>query len=56
MISNQYNIYSVVKQGGCVSHTLLSIYLNDLIDVLRSSNIVVDMVIIIWVCTVTQMT
>ena len=39
MISNQYNIYSVVKQGGCVSHTLLSIYLNDLIDVLRSSNI-----------------
>ena len=28
-----------VKQGGCISPTLFSIYLNDLIDVLRSSNI-----------------
>ena len=39
MLSNQYSISNSVKQGGCLSSTLFSIYLNDLIDVLRSSNI-----------------
>ena len=39
MLSNQYIISNGVKQFGCLSPTLLSIYLNDLIDVLRSSNI-----------------
>ena len=57
VLSNQYSISNGVRQGGCLSSTLFSIYLNDLIDVLRSSNIVCRyMVIIIWVCTVTQMT
>ena len=39
VLSNQYSISNGVKQGGCLSPTLFSIYLNDLIDVLRSSNI-----------------
>ena len=39
MLSNQFIIYNGVKQFGCLSPTLFSIYLNDLIDVLRSSNI-----------------
>ena len=52
VLSKQYSISNCVKQGGCLSPTLFSIYLNDVIDVLRSSN----MVIIMWVCTVTQMT
>ena len=39
VLSNQYSISNYVKQGGCLSPTLFSIYLNDLIDVLRSSNI-----------------
>ena len=57
MLSNQYSISNGVTQGGCLSPTLFSIYLNDLIDVLSYSNIgcTVDMVIIIWVCTVTLM-
>ena len=38
MLSNQYSISNGVKQGGCLSSTLFTIYLNDLIDVLRSSN------------------
>ena len=38
-ISKQYSISNGVKQGGCLSPILFSIYLNDLIDVLRSSNI-----------------
>ena len=36
--SNQYSISNGVMQGGCLP-TLFSIYLNVLIDVLRSSNI-----------------
>ena len=36
MLSKQYSISNGVKQGGCLSPTLFSIYL---IDVLRSSNI-----------------
>ena len=39
MLSNKYNIYNGVKHGRCLPHTLFSIYLNDLIDVLRSSDI-----------------
>ena len=39
MLSNQYSISNGVKQAGCLAPTLFSIYLNDLIDVLRSSNI-----------------
>ena len=39
VLFNQYSIYNGVKQGGCLSHTLVGVYLNDLIDVLRSSNI-----------------
>ena len=39
VLSNQYSISNGVKQGGCLSPTLFSIYLNDSIDVLRSSNI-----------------
>ena len=33
------SISNGVKQGGCLSRTLFSMDLNDLIDVLRSSNI-----------------
>ena len=39
MLSNQYSIYNGLKQGVCFSPTLFSIYVHDLIDVLRSSNI-----------------
>ena len=39
VLSNQYSISNCVKQGGCLSPTLFSIYLNDLIYVLRSSTI-----------------
>ena len=39
VLSNQYSISNGVKQGGCLSPTLFSIYSNDLINVLRSSNI-----------------
>ena len=39
VLSNQYSISNGVKQGGCLSPTLFSIYFNDLIDVLHFSNI-----------------
>ena len=39
VLSKQYSISNGVKQGGCLSPTPFSIYLNDLINVLRSSNI-----------------
>ena len=39
VLSKQYSISNSVKQGGCLSPTLFSIYIHDLIDVLRSSNI-----------------
>ena len=38
ILSNQYSISNSVKQGGCLSPPLFSIYLNDLIDVLCFSN------------------
>ena len=37
MLSKQYSISNGVKQRGCLSHSFFSIYLNDLIDVIRSS-------------------
>ena len=55
MLSNQYSVSNGVKQGGCLSPTLFSIYVNYLIDVLRSYNIGC-IVITIWVCTDMQMT
>ena len=39
MLSDLYNISNGVKQGGCHSHTLFSIHLYVLIDVLRSFHI-----------------
>ena len=39
VLFNQYSISNGVKQGGCLSPSLFCIYLNDLIDVLHSSNI-----------------
>ena len=39
VLPKQYSISNGVKKGGCLSPTILSIYSNDLIDVLRSSNI-----------------
>ena len=36
-LSIQYSISNGVKQGGCLSPTLFSIYVHTLIDVLRSS-------------------
>ena len=56
MLTNYYSISNAVKQCGYLSPTLFSIYLNDLMYVLHSSNIGCRLVIIIWVCTVTQMT
>ena len=38
-ISEKYHISNGVKQGGCLSPTLFSVYLNNLIDILRTSNI-----------------
>ena len=56
MLSNEYSISNGVQQCGCLLPTLFNIYLNDLIDVLRSSNIGCRYGISIWVRTVTQMT
>ena len=39
VLFKQYSIYNGVKQGGCLSPTHFSMYLNDLTDVLRFSNI-----------------
>ena len=42
MLSNQYSISNGIKQGVCLImslSTIFSIYLNNIIDVLRSSNI-----------------
>ena len=51
MLSDQYSIPNGVKQGGCLSPTLFSIYLNDLIDYYYVLLIfVVEVVIMIWMC------
>ena len=39
MLSNQYIISNGVKQGRCLSTTIFSMYVNDLLDVIRSSDI-----------------
>ena len=39
LILMQSGISNGVKQGGCLSPTLFSVYLNKLIEILRSSNI-----------------
>ena len=39
-ISKQSNIKNGVKQGGCLSSSLFSVYLNKLIEILRTSNVV----------------
>ena len=38
-ISKQSNIKNGVKQGGCLSPSLFSVYLNKLIKILRTSNV-----------------
>ena len=38
-ISMQSGISNGVKQGGCLSPTLFSVYLNKLIEIFRNSNI-----------------
>ena len=38
-ISKQSNIKNGVKQGGCLSPSLFSVYLNKLIEILRTSNV-----------------
>ena len=37
-ISKKGNIKNGVKQGGCLSLSLFSVYLNKLIEILRTSN------------------
>ena len=39
MLPNQYSSTNGVKKGGCLTSTLFSIYVNDVIDVLGSANI-----------------
>ena len=39
LLSDKCKISNGVRQGGCLSHSLLSIYLNNLILNLRNSNI-----------------
>ena len=38
-IFKQSNIKNGVKQGGCLSPSLFSVYLNKLIEILRTSNV-----------------
>ena len=38
LLSSQHNISNGVKQGGCLSPNLLSVYVDHLITKLRSSN------------------
>ena len=39
IISSQSHISNGVKQGGCLSPTLFSVYVNELIEILRKNNI-----------------
>ena len=39
MISAKYRIKNGVKQGGCLSPTLFSVYIDKLIELLRKSNV-----------------
>ena len=39
IISSQSHVSNRVKQGGCLSPTLFSVYLNELIETLRKNNI-----------------
>ena len=38
-LSNVFGISNGVKQGGCLSPTLFSLYINNLINILRKNNI-----------------
>ena len=38
-LSNERGISNRVKQGGCLSPTLFSLYINNLINILRQNNI-----------------
>ena len=39
IISSQSHVSNGVQQGGCLSPTLISVYLNELIETLRKHNI-----------------
>ena len=39
MISTKYRIKNGVKQGGCLSPTFFSVYIDKLIELLRKSNV-----------------
>ena len=49
IISSQSHVSNGVKQGGCLSRTLFSVYLNELIETLRKTISVVDIALSIWV-------
>ena len=57
IISSQSHVSNGVEQGGCLSPTIFSVYLNELIETSRKNNIgcTVDMALSIWVSFVMLM-
>ena len=57
IISSQSHVSNGVEQGGCLSPTIFSVYLNEVIETLRKNNIgcTVDMALSIWVSFVMLM-
>ena len=55
IISFQNHVSNGVKQGGCLSPTLFSVYLNELIETIGKTISVVDMALSIWVSFVMLM-